>query len=996
MTLSPQLRLAAALTTLMISAVFVADLIGMLPRPDEQIRESRQLIGETLAVQLSSAASLGDSNALEATLREVVARHEDILHAGLFRSGGQLVAGFGDDQEVGAGVLDFSTLNDLVIPIFDDGARWGEARIAFSPIDDWGLRYLGIPATTLSFILFLSLVSLAAFYIFLRKALTELNPSKAVPERVHSAFNVLSEGVMILDESGRIVLTNDVFSRLVGEDSEMLVGRSPLSFRWDLSGDDLEQLPWQTALETGERVTGMPLKLLLENDTLSFNVNVAPIEDGRGQSRGVLITFDDVTPLEAKNRDLASMLARLSETQRVIEEKNRELEHLATRDPLTGCLNRRSFLAAYARCFAAALKQGKPLSVLMLDIDHFKKINDTYGHMVGDQAIKAVADVLVTATGERVPVGRYGGEEFIVALPQFDTDSAVRAAEQLRKAISRLAGDDELPLDAMTVSIGVASLQAGIKQQEVLIDQADKALYRAKESGRNRVCPFDGTQPVPTLPDDFGDDDYVEDELERTSVVQKLQLQLQDIRKLVKEQATEITRKSMYDEFTGLPNRLLLQDRLAQVMVRAECQDKSTAVVSIGLSGYRRMAELAGFNSAEEMVRGAAQRIETVIRSTSDLGLSINEDAATCSRIGESELALLLVNLNSIEIAPKVVDQLTKALEKPFNVAGNEITNDVNCGISFYPNDGAEAELLIRNASLARNHAERRSPRSDAVFFSRDIDSLAAKNRNIATELRKSIANDGLDVYYQPKVDSISQKLVGVEALARWHHPEMGHVGPAEFIAIAENIGVIDQLTDWVWSRVCDDISSGRLGDIPVSINVSPIELYDSNTSKRLLNIVQGKGVAPERVEVEITESSILDNLETARQILSEMQDAGMLVVLDDFGTAYSSLNLLLEIPVDVIKIDRCFVSRLHDIGENRAVVQAIIQMAGAMGKRIVAEGVETVDERDCLLGLGCREMQGYLYSKPLTRQQLEQFVADHGTTSARPLADTVAFERIA
>jgi EAL domain-containing protein (putative c-di-GMP-specific phosphodiesterase class I) len=165
-----------------------------------------------------------------------------------------------------------------------------------------------------------------------------------------------------------------------------------------------------------------------------------------------------------------------------------------------------------------------------------------------------------------------------------------------------------------------------------------------------------------------------------------------------------------------------------------------------------------------------------------------------------------------------------------------------------------------------------------------------------------------------------------------------------------------------------------------VSINVSPMELYDENTADRLLDIVRNKGVSPQQVEIEITESSILNNFDLARRILTKFQNEGVLVVLDDFGTAYSSLNLLLEIPVDVIKIDRCFVTQLQDANDNRAVVQAIINMARAMGKRVVAEGVETISERDCLILLGCREMQGYLYARPMGVEQLRAFVEDHGS----------------
>ena len=288
--------------------------------------------------------------------------------------------------------------------------------------------------------------------------------------------------------------------------------------------------------------------------------------------------------------------------------------------------------------------------------------------------------------------------------------------------------------------------------------------------------------------------------------------------------------------------------------------------------------------------------------------------------------------------------------------------------------------MLVRNASLARRYAERRSPHySNSAYFSRDIDALAAKNAGIAAELRKAIREGSLGVVYQPKIDTIANKITGCEALARWNHPEIGDVSPEEFIAIAENIGLIHDLTDYVLSRVCDDLSTGALGSMRVSVNVSPLELYDPNTADRLLRVILDKGISPQQLEVEITESSILDNFELAKETLLTLQDAGLLVVLDDFGTAYSSLNLLVEIPVDVIKIDRSFVANVHNAPGNRAVTHAIIQMARAMGKRILAEGVETIEERDCLLTLGCREVQGFLYSKPLPLEGLKRLVVQLG-----------------
>ncbi len=997
MNISPQLRLAIGLVTLLLSAVFVADLIGFLPRPDDQIRESRKILGESLAVQLSGAAADGSTSVIESTLEQIVQRNAEIEFAGLLRADGRTVATFGQGGEADGLGRDLSTLDDLVIPIFEGATRWGEARLGFAPVADWGLRFVGIPTGTLQFALFLGIVCLLIFYFFMRKALSELNPTKAVPERVNSAFNVLAEGVLILDEKGRIVLVNEIMAKQFGEDPANLVGRSPADFEWDLSGDEIEELPWQTALRRGEHIVGMPLRLRLDEQQTSFTVNAAPIEDGRGQTRGVLITFDDVTPIERKNAELSAMLTQLSETQKLIENKNRQLEVLASRDPMTGCLNRRSFLSAYEKHFNAAKERSLPLSVLMIDIDHFKRINDNYGHLVGDKIIKMVAGILNTMFKDPLPVGRYGGEEFIVALPQISAQKCHSAAQKLRSVISELSGDSELPLDVLSVSIGLAHLDADVADHMMLIDQADRALYQAKNSGRNRVCVFDESVAPPSRDVSSKEADDTEDEESgKTTIVHRMQSQLLDMRNVVEDQASELTRRAMHDDLTGLPNRYLLQDRLSQAMALSDRNDNLTAVVAVSLSGYRNMTDLMGHEAAEDMMRAAAQRVESVVRSVDTIGVMFNDKALTFSRIAENELAMLIVDVESVESVPKIIDRVTKSLERPFNVKGNEIANNINCGVAIYPNDGREPDLLIRNASLARSHAERRSPRSDTAYFSRDIDSMAAKNASIASELRKAIQNDGLQVVYQPKVDAVTKQVTGAEALARWHHEELGHVGPHEFITIAENIGVIDQLTNWVWSRVCDDIASGKLADLRVSINVSPIELYDERTADRLLNIVREKDVSPYQVEIEITESSILDNFDLARSILTQFQNEGVKVVLDDFGTAYSSLNLLLNIPVDVIKIDRSFVTQLHEMNDNRAVVQAIIQMARAMGKRVVAEGVETVDERDCLIRLGCREMQGYLYAKPMGRDQLREFAADHGSIDSTGLMAMQILEKSA
>lgn len=987
MKVSPHFRLTIGLVTLMLSALFLADLFRLLPRSDTHLRESRKILGESLAVQLSSAAAAGDADQIEAMLEQIVRRNEQVEFAGMVRGDDRWIANFGPPRYLSTEFQDASSLDRLVIPIFERDRQWGEARIVFAQASDWGVRYLGLPSESLTFAGYLAIVCLVVFYIYMRKALSELNPSRAVPERVNAAFNVLAEGVVILDERQRIVLANEMIAHRLGVETSSLVGRSPGDFTWDLSGDGLEELPWQTVIRTGQAVTGMPLQLHIDDERLSFTVNAAPIEDARGHARGVLITFDDVTPLEAKNVELAAMLNELSETQRLIEDKNRQLELLATRDPLTGCLNRRSFLTDYKALFNRAQQEGSALSVLMIDIDHFKRVNDNHGHVVGDEVIKTVASALQQRFAGHSSVARYGGEEFIVALPGVDIAQGYSYAEALRAFISGMPESGPFPVDSLTVSIGIAELTNEVADQVALISQADQALYQAKQTGRNRVCKYDSTYEAAGAAPGREHDVEEGDQDGSTAVVRKLQSQLKGMHEVVQKQAAEMTHRAMHDDLTGLPNRFLLQDRLTQAMALSDRNDHYAAVVSIGLSSYREIHDLHGHEVAEDMIRGAAQRIETVVRSVDTVGAHFNDQALTFSRIAENELALLIVDVDSLESLPKILDRVTETLEQPFTVHGGNIANAVSCGVAIYPNDGKVAELLIRNASLARRHAQRRGSRSGTAYFSRDIDTMATKHARIATELRNAIVNGDLEVAYQPKIDSVTKHVTGVEALARWNHFEFGRVSPGEFIKIAESIGVIDQLTDWIWSQVCDDISAGHLSGLRVSINVSALELHDIATAARLLNIVRSKGVDPRRVEIEITESSILDNYDLARKILTKLQDAGLLVVLDDFGTAYSSLNLLLEIPVDVIKIDRCFVSQLEDAPDNRAVVQAIIAMAKTMGKRVVAEGVETVNERDCLIRLGCREMQGFLYSKPLDRAALRDFIRAHGEMDTSGLA---------
>lgn len=979
MKLTPQIRLTGSLVMLLLCVGLIGDTMGLLPRAEDQIRESRKILGEALAVQLSSVAANGNEDVIATTLESVVVRNSEINHGVLLRADGSPLAQYGEAREESVGRLwSLSTLDDLVVPIYDVAGLWGEVRLQFEPTDDIGLRYLGFPAKSLMFLAFLCLACMSTFYLFLRKALKELNPTKAVPERVHSAFEVLAEGVIIIDEKQRIVLVNASFATRVNELPEALLGRSPNDFEWDLSGKEGQELPWQLALDQGEQVMGMQLRLTTATEKITFTVNAAPILGEASQRRGVLITLDDVSPLEAKNTELAKMLAELNETQRVIESKNEELETLATRDSLTGFLNRRSFMEYYSNEFRRARENDLELSVLMVDIDHFKAVNDTYGHLVGDQAIILVAQALGEFFRTHDYVGRYGGEEFVVAMPGAGYQPAVNAAERVRQFIEQLPNSDELPMDTLTVSIGIATLGPQVDSEIELIDMADRGLYKAKQTGRNQVCLFDPDY-AGTPEQQKGVEDASSDRADRDKTAE-LQANLEHMKLQVKEQAKELTYRAMHDDLTRLPNRFLLVDRIGQAVRRSDRTGAAGAIISISLSAYQRLFDLQGHAAAEELMISCAQLVKGVIRAGDSVNTLDSTDHVTFSRIAHDELALLAVDLVDVAAVATIVDRVINTLEQPVTVQEREVFSLVHCGIALFPVDGEDPELLIRNATLARKSAQRRSgPRSGRAYFSKEIDALAIHHAHIASELHKAIADDRLEVVYQPKVDSHTHQVVGVEALSRWHHPELGQVSPQDFVSVAEQIGIVHLLTDSVVRKVCHDIRSGEVGDVRVSINISPLELGDKDAADRILNIVRELDVPTDLLEVEVTESSFLHDFELGQDILLTFKKAGVLISLDDFGTGFSSLNMLTHIPVDVIKIDRSFISNIHRTRTNHAIVKALLQMARSLGMRVVAEGVSNEEEYQCVKLLGCAEIQGFYFAKPMSARDFNRFAKQHG-----------------
>jgi diguanylate cyclase (GGDEF)-like protein len=494
--LGPLLRMTLALVALCGTLVMLADLFfGVLPDRAAQTRVFRKNVGEALAVQVAALLEGDDQRTLQRTLTEVAARTESVLSLGIRRSDGKLVMQAGDHQKAWrVAEDDRSQADQLSVALSANGQRWGTFEIVFKGRSGhlaW--QWLSEPMVVM--LLFLSSVGTLVFGLYMRRALQHLDPASVIPERVQGAFDAMAEGVVVLDTRGRVMLANKSFRGLHADAGALRLGHSLSLLPW-LAGalpKDLSTHAWARAMAERASSAGQTLEVADgEQGARRLVVNCAPVTDPGGSVRGCLVTFNDVSELHRTNQTLLLTLNELSLAKDEVQRKNTELEQLATRDPMTGCLNRRAFNEALESMFRRARTGGQPLGCVMLDIDHFKKVNDNFGHAVGDRVIQEVAKQLHDSSRAGDLVCRYGGEEFCIVVPGLDLAQTMALAERVRVKVERdcAAALHDVEGLHVAISLGVDVLSSQVPSPAALIDRADQGLYRAKRSGRNRVCAF--------------------------------------------------------------------------------------------------------------------------------------------------------------------------------------------------------------------------------------------------------------------------------------------------------------------------------------------------------------------------------------------------------------------------------------------------------------------------------------------------------------------------
>lgn len=435
----------------------------------------------------------------------------------------------------------------------------------------------------------------------------------------------------------------------------------------------------------------------------------------------------------------------------------------------------------------------------------------------------------------------------------------------------------------------------------------------------------------------------------------------------VRKKAEETIKYQAYhDLLTGLPNRVLFKDHLSLAMAQVKRRETCLAVMFMDLDRFKVINDTLGHVMGDNLLRAVSLRLNDNLRS---------ED--TLSRIGGDEFIILLSNIKDQEEAENVAEKLIQALKEPFNIESYELYVTGSIGITYYPQDGKTMDTLIKNADVAMYHAKR-SNSGGYQTYSSGMDERFSKHLSIEGDLRRSIEADEFLVYYQPQVNVITGEIVGIEALVRWQHPEYGLLLPADFISIAEESGLIGEIGQSLFRTACTDLKSwyGKgLPKVRLAVNLSALEVVKKSFVDNIINVLKEFDLPGDCLEIEITESVILNDLEHVIQRLSKLSNYGVTIAIDDFGTGYSSLSYLQKLPIHTLKIDRSFLKDVASKHEGSSIVAAIIAMAQGLNLNTVAEGVETEGQKHYLESLGCDDMQGFLFSQPVIAKEMENIL---------------------
>ncbi|UNM21246.1 EAL domain-containing protein [Pseudomonas sp. ArH3a] len=452
-------------------------------------------------------------------------------------------------------------------------------------------------------------------------------------------------------------------------------------------------------------------------------------------------------------------------------------------------------------------------------------------------------------------------------------------------------------------------------------------------------------------------------------LAQDAALKLQGLERTIEERVQELLKVShllQYDALTELPNSTLLGDRLSQAIAVCRRHDTQLAVMFIGLDRFKRINNALGHPVGDEMLKHVSQSLVATVRESDSV-----------FRYGSDEFVLILNDIKHPQQTQYIAEKLLAAVSTSRYVAGHDLSVTASLGISVYPDDSSSAVELIKKAETAMHAIKDHGP-NDFSFFIDEMNLRAQEQQSLESAIRQALQRDEFILHYQPKLDLNSGQIVGAEALIRWHQPDHGWIYPSAFIPVAEDSGLIVPLSQWVLRQACEQARAWQAAGLPpicISVNISAIDFRQRNFVANLATILERTGLEPRLLELEITESVLMQNVEDTLITLRGIKTLGVRLSVDDFGTGYSSLSYLRRFPIDVLKIDQSFIRGLNDNSQDAQLISAIISLGKSLDMNIVAEGVETLEQLAFLKAHQCEEGQGFLFSKAVAADEFAQLL---------------------
>lgn len=450
----------------------------------------------------------------------------------------------------------------------------------------------------------------------------------------------------------------------------------------------------------------------------------------------------------------------------------------------------------------------------------------------------------------------------------------------------------------------------------------------------------------------------------------------------IKRSEEKIKRLAYYDQLTGLPNRLHFMELLHFEVNHTKRNKMKLAVMFLDLDNFKTINDTLGHDVGDKLLQSVAKRVEKLLRESdtvSRIGGHISLISDSFARIGGDEFLFIIPSLSHFENATVIVERMLNSFKEPFFIDGNELHITTSIGIALYPDDGETIEALLKNSDTAMYRAKEQG-KNNYQFYSPSMNAESLERMKLANSLHHALERDELNIYYQPLIDINTGQIVGIESLLRWHHPELGAISPEKFIPIAEEAALIVPIGEMVLRKACTQMKvweATGFKPLSLSVNLSVLQIKDRNFIDKVSAILEETGFEPERLELEITESTILQNIDVIIDNLYTLKEMKVNIAIDDFGTGYSSLTSLKKLPISTLKIDQSFIQNITSNEDDATIVSIMIAMAHKLNIKVVAEGVETEEQLSLLKQFQCHEVQGYLVGHPLSAEELTKLIQE-------------------